>query len=741
MPNRLADETSPYLRQHKDNPVDWYPWGPSAIASAKLQDKPILLSIGYSACHWCHVMAHESFEDPNVAALMNRLFVNVKVDREERPDIDAIYMAAVQAMTGSGGWPLTVFLTPEGRPFFGGTYFPPEDRRGMAGFPRILASVADAYRTRRNELLTNSSKVIGAIQAQAAPRRSSEPLDRDILGLGFLGLAGQFDENEGGLGLQPKFPQPMTYEFLLRYWKATGSNQAGDFVALTLEKMARGGIYDQLGGGFHRYSTDTYWLVPHFEKMLYDNALLALLYLHGWQASGPGKPEFRRIVEETLDYVLREMTHPSGGFYSATDADSEGEEGKFFVWLPQEIDAALGPGLGRVAKAYWGVTQEGNFEGKNILNVPRPEGEVASELGITVDQLRTSVAEARTKLYEARGKRLPPGLDDKALTSWNALALKAFAECGAAMDRKDWVEAARKNADFLLRELVKDGRLQRTWKAATPPHTAGQSPLQPAARSPLPAGEGEGEGEALPASAAVGAAAGIAKQNAFLEDHAFLADALLTLYEATFEPRWLAEAKRTADEMVRLFWSENDGVFFDTPGDHENLIVRPRDIFDNATPCGGSAAASALFRLAVFTGDTAYERKAVSSLRAVRDYLPASPQGFANWLCALDFHLAKRQEVVVIGAPDDPATQALAATARRDYAPNRVIAGASGPVAPEASSLLIMSGRPAPAPDGQRSPLLEGRGLVNGKPAAYVCENYVCQMPVTDADALAAQLR
>jgi uncharacterized protein YyaL (SSP411 family) len=516
----------------------------------------------------------------------------------------------------------------------------------------------------------------------------------------------------------------MTYEFLLRYWKATGSSQAVDFVALTLEKMARGGICDQLGGGFHRYSTDAYWLVPHFEKMLYDNAQLALLYLHGWQASG--RPLFRRVVEETLDYILREMKHPSGGFYSATDADSEGEEGRFFVWLPQELHAALGPELDRVAKAYWGVTQDGNFEGKNILSVPRPEEEVASELGITTDHLRASVTQARTKLYEARGERVPPGLDDKTLTSWNALALKAFAECGAAMGRGDWVEAARKNAHFLLRELVKDGRLQRTWKAAS------STPLSE---------EGAGKGEGSPASAAVAVAAGTAKQNAFLEDHAFLADALLTLYEATFEPRWLAEAKHIADGMVRLFWSENDGVFFDTPAGHESLIVRPRDIFDNATPCGGSAAAMALLRLTVFTGDTAYEQKAVSSLRAVRDYLPASPQGFANWLCALDFHLARRQEVVIIGAPDDPATQALAAAVRKGYAPNRVLAGAPGSEAKAAPGLISVPGGPAPAPVGQRSPLLAGRGLVNGKPAAYVCENYVCQMPVTDAGALAAQLK
>ena len=656
-------------------------------------------------------MAHESFEDPGIAAVMNRLFVSIKVDREERPDIDAIYMAAVQAMTGSGGWPLTVFLTPEGRPFFGGTYFPPEDRRGMAGFPRVLEAIAEAYATKRGEMLTNSSKVITAIQSQAEPHRSSEALDRDVLGLAFLGLSGQADEAEGGLGVQPKFPQPMTYEFLLRYWKMTGANQAKDIVTLTLAKMAQGGINDQVGGGFHRYSTDTYWLVPHFEKMLYDNALLATLYLHGWQATK--EPLFARVVEDTLGYLLREMWHPAGGFYSATDADSEGDEGKFFVWLEQEVDAALGPELAHVAKAYWGVSRDGNFEGRNILHVARPDEEaLAAELGIPVEQVRGGIGLARQKLYEERSKRVPPGLDDKVLTAWNALTMKAFAECGAAMGRPEWVEAARKSADFILRELFAGGRLKRTWKAATP------------------AGQGKEPG-----------AQGAAKQNAFLEDHACLVDALLTLYEATFEARWLDEAKRIADEMVRLFWSESDGAFFDTPGDHESLIFRPRDIFDNATPSGGASAATALLRLAVFTGDSSYEKKAVSSLQTVRDYMPQAAQGFAQWLCALDFHLAKRQEVVIMGPQDDPATKALVETARRGYAPNRILAGAEAHVPSSAAGALPAPGRAASHQDGVKSPLLEGRGLVGGRPAAYVCENYACQMPVADPHALAAQLR
>ncbi|MSQ08249.1 MAG: thioredoxin domain-containing protein [Dehalococcoidia bacterium] len=712
MSNHLANETSPYLQQHRDNPVDWYPWGPEAFAAAKLLDRPILLSIGYSACHWCHVMAHESFENPGIAAVMNRLFVSIKVDREERPDIDAIYMAAVQAMNGSGGWPLTVFMTAEGEPFFGGTYFPPEDRRGMAGFPRVLESIADAYATKRGDLLSNSSKVITAIQSQGAPHRSSEPLGRNVLGLAFLGLAGQADEVEGGFGMQPKFPQPMTYEFLLRYWKMAGANQARDTVTLTLTKMAQGGINDQVGGGFHRYSTDAYWLVPHFEKMLYDNAQLATLYLHGWQATQ--EPLFARVVEGTLGYLLKEMRHPSGGFYSATDADSEGDEGKFFVWLEQEMDAVLGHDLSRVAKAYWGVTRDGNFEGRNILHVARPDAEaLAAELGMSVEQMQGGVELARQKLYEERKKRVSPGLDDKVLTAWNALAMRAFAGCGAAMGRPEWVEAARKNADFILRELFVGGRLKRTWKASTP------------------VGHGTEPGRAE----------GVAKQNAFLEDHACFVDALLTLYEATFEARWLGEAQRIADEMVRLFWSESDGAFFDTPGDHESLIFRPRDIFDNATPSGGSVAVTALLRLAVFTGNSSYEEKAVLSLRTVRDYMPQAAQGFAQWLCALDFHLARRQEVVIMGPQDDPATKALAETARRGYAPNMVLAGAEWPVPLSAKGGMAAPDRAASPQGGVESPLLAGKGLVNGRPAAYVCENYACQTPVTDPDALALQLR
>ena len=679
MPNRLGSETSPYLLQHKDNPVDWYPWGPEAMAAAALLDKPVLLSVGYSACHWCHVMERESFEDPQIAGLMNELFVNIKVDREERPDVDSVYMAAVQAMTGHGGWPMTVFLTPEGRPFYGGTYYPPEDRGGLPSFPRVLHSVAQAYRTRRGDLLSNSSRVIGHIQAQSEPRGSAGPLDHELLDHGFMGMVHDADRTNGGFGMQPKFPQPMVHEFLLRYWKATNSADGLGVVKTTLEKMARGGIFDQVGGGFHRYSTDSVWLVPHFEKMLYDNALLAVLYLHGWQATG--EPLFREVVEKTLEYVLKEMTHPDGGFYSAQDADSEGEEGKFFVWLPQEIEEALGPDLGRVATAYWGVSREGNWEGKNILNVGRPDDAVAAGLGLTVDELHERLREAADRLYRVRSERVHPGLDDKVLTGWNGLMMKAFAECGAHLNRPDWIAAAEKNADFLLTNMVVDGRLLRTWRG------------------------------------------GQAKISGYLEDHAFLVDGLISLYEATFDRRWLDEAKAFGDRIPELFRDDTDGALYDTGSDHDRLIVRPRDLFDNAVPCGNSAAAMALLRLGLHTGDAKYEEVATAELGSVSVFLERVPNGVAWWLCALDFHLARVQEVVVMGAPEDSDTARLLETARSGFSPNRIYAGAAGPT-----------------DDDDGYPLLAGKTLMGGKATAYLCENYACLAPTTDPAEFARQL-
>ncbi len=678
MPNRLAAETSPYLLQHKDNPVDWYPWGEEAFARARAEDKPVFLSIGYSSCHWCHVMERESFENPQIAALMNQLFVNIKVDREERPDVDSIYMAAVQAMTGRGGWPMSMFLMPDGKPFYAGTYFPPEDRGGMPAFPHVLQSLADAYKNRKDEVLGTTERIVEYLAEQSTARPAADPLTRDLLGEAYRALAPAFDHEQGGFGQAPKFPQPMTYEFLLRYWHATRDPQPLRMVELTLQKMALGGICDQLGGGFHRYATDALWLVPHFEKMLYDNAQLASLYLHAHQATG--NDLYRRIVEETLRYVEREMLDPAGGFYSAQDADSEGEEGKFFVWTKLEIDLALGPDLGRIARAYYNVTEAGNFDGRNILWRPRDDEQVAAELGCSVEELSRGMAEARAKLLAERERRIAPARDDKVITSWNALMLRAFAEADAALDDPHYIEIARRNAEFLLSSLVRDGRLLRTWKD------------------------------------------GRAKLNAYLEDYAYLIDALLALSEATFEQRWLDEAVRLAGGMIDLFWDEAKSVFFDTGRDHERLLVRPRDIFDNATPSGGSAAALALLRLATLTGDQEYERYAAASLRSVRDYLASMPSGFAHWLCALDFYLSTPKEIVVIGPRDDPATKALLAVSRGRYLPNKVIAGAEAAVS------------------DTTSPLLEGRGLVDGRPTAYVCERYVCQRPVTEPQALAQQL-
>ena len=683
MPNRLAGESSPYLLQHKDNPVDWHPWGEEAFAQARAEDKPVFLSIGYSSCHWCHVMERESFEREGIAALMNERFVNIKVDREERPDVDSIYMAAVQAMTGRGGWPMSLFLTPDGRPFYAGTYFPPEDRGGMPAFPDVLAAAADAYRDRKADVLSATSRIVSQLEAQTEARTSADPLTRDLMTQAYRLLAANFDREHGGVGGAPKFPQPMTHELLLRFWRATGDATALELVELTLTKMARGGIYDQLGGGFHRYSTDALWLVPHFEKMLYDNALLARLYLQAWRATGNGL--YRRIVEETLDYVEREMLDPGGGFYSAQDADSEGEEGKFFVWTPAEIEGVLGRELGRVACAYYDVQDAGNFEGRSILWAPRDDEEVRAELGLSADELRAAVGDARARLLEAREKRVRPALDDKVLTSWNALMLKAFAEAGEALAAPRLVDIARANAEFLLSSLVRGDRLLRTWRST-----------------------GDGSGRS--------------KLNGYLDDYAFLTDALLSLYEATFEQRWLDEAALLAQRMVELFWDPGQGVFFDTGSDHERLIVRPRELFDNATPCGGSAAAMALLRLAVFTAEPEYQRYAVSSLRSVREQMVRAPSGFAHWLAALDFYLSTPREIVVIGPRDDPATQALLRVAQTRYLPNRVMAGAEAP------------------PERPGSPLLAGREMLGGRPTAYVCEHYACGQPVTEPEALAAQL-
>ncbi len=680
MPNRLIHESSPYLRQHANNPVDWYPWGPEALERAVREDKPILLSVGYSACHWCHVMERESFEDDAIAALMNEHFVSVKVDREERADIDSIYMAAVQAMTGQGGWPMTVFLTPDGKPFYGGTYFPPDERGGLPSFPRVLTTMADVYRNRRGDVANTTAQLVTHMRQMTRSAPGIEPLTDVIMSDAVRELRKQFDDSYGGFGLQPKFPQPMTLEFLLRQYLRTEDPSVLEMVELTLDRMARGGIYDQLGGGFHRYSTDTYWLVPHFEKMLYDNALLARLYLHAYQVTG--NPMYRRIVEETLDYVVREMTSPEGGFYSAQDADSEGEEGKFFVWRPEEVSEVLGKDRGTFVNDFYGVTIHGNFEGRSILHIPTPLPDFARAVGMDEATLEERLRESRDKLMERRGSRVAPERDDKILTSWNGLMLAAFAEAAAVLERDDYREVARSSGAFLLDNLVDEsGRLLRTYKD------------------------------------------GQAKLYGYLEDYAFLIDGLLLLHEATFGERWLDAALELGGSMVDLFWDDASQQFYDTGSDHEELVIRPRDLTDNAAPAGSSMAVSVLLRLAVLTGDSAYNSKAATSLRSANAVMQRFPTAAGHWLGALDFYLSKVKEVVIVGEPDSQATEALVREVHRSYLPNRVFVGTN-----------------EDRDSGSDLPLLHERPQVGGRPTAYVCENYVCQLPVNDPAELAKQL-
>ena len=679
MPNRLVNETSPYLLQHAHNPVDWYPWGPEALERAAAEDRPIFLSVGYSACHWCHVMERESFENPEIAALMNEGFVCVKVDREERPDIDSIYMAAVQAMTSHGGWPMTVFLTPDGKPFYGGTYFPPEDRRGMAGLPRVLQAVGDAYRDNKGQVIATTESLLQQMRRQSVGERGIEPLTTDVIAQAYAALLPQFDDKYGGLGLQPKFPQPMTFEFLLRYHLRHDDPHALAMVELTLERMAEGGIYDQLRGGFHRYSTDILWLVPHFEKMLYDNALLNRLYLHAYQVTR--KPLYRRVVEETLDYVFAEMTSPEGGFYSAQDADSEGQEGKFFVWRPEEVAEALDEADVELFSEYYGVTNDGNFEGRSILSVVGTTAELAGRYGITEDEADVRLANARETLLRTRSRRVSPERDDKVLTAWNGLMIAAFAEAGAVTRNRAYVAAAERCAAFVLDNMRADGRLLRTYRE------------------------------------------GRARLNAYLEDYAFLISGLLSLHEATLDARWMSEAIDLGQSMVDLFWDEASGQFYDTGRDHEELVVRPRDVTDTAIPSGSSMAVDVLLRLAVVTGDQAFERTAATALRSMREIMSRFPSAAGHWLCALDFYLSEAKEIAIVGEVASGATADLSAEIYRNYLPNRVVVGRD-----EGEHTL------------DHLPLLEAREMVRGRPTAYVCQNYVCQLPVNDPDELASQL-
>ena len=680
MPNKLIHETSPYLLQHAHNPVDWHPWGPEALEKARAEDKPILLSIGYSACHWCPVMERASFEDQDTARLMNHYFVNIKVDREERPDLDAVYMSGVQAMTGRGGWPLTVFLTPDRVPFFGGTYFPPADRAQMPSFRRVLLSVADAYANRRGEVDQTARRLKDALQQGATATLTPRTPRIELLDEAVSALAARYDTAHGGFGEAPKFPQPMILEFLLQTYTRTHDQKLLAMVENTLDRMARGGIYDQLGGGFHRYSTDHRWLVPHFEKMLYDNALLSRVYLHAYQVTGD--TFYRRIVEETLDYVRREMTDPQGGFYATQDADSEGEEGKFYLWTAPEIERTLGPEDARVVSRYFGVLDGGNFEGENILHVPEAVEGVARELGISAEEAEQAIERSRPRLLSAREGRIWPGKDDKVITAWNGLMLRSYAEAAGALDRADYREIAVANAEFLLSTLYQDGRLLRTYRA------------------------------------------GQAKLYGYLEDYAFCAAGLLALYEATFDLRWFKAARELADAMCQLFWDDTEGGFFETSLDHEPLVRRPKELMDNATPAGNSVAVEVLLRLYRLTGNGAYYDKVARTLQATAELAGQYPTAFGHLLGALDMHFSPSQEIAVLGAPDDPGTQALLAVVRTHYLPRHVIA-------------LAGTEEDGAADEFE---LLEDRYQVNGRPTVYVCENFTCRMPVNEPAALAQQL-
>jgi uncharacterized protein len=678
--NRLINETSPYLLQHAHNPDDWYAWGDEAFEKSRSENKPILLSIGYSACHWCHVMEHESFENDEIARLMNENFINIKVDREERPDLDQIYMNAVQMMTHHGGWPMTVFLTPEGVPFYGGTYFPPEDRYNMPGFPRVLISMAEAYRERPEDIAQTAASIISELGRLNAARESNELLSTEALEAAYRGIVKSYDPVNGGFGGAPKFPPAMTLEFLLQTYYRTGRQEALEVVTQTCGKMANGGIYDHPGGGFHRYATDARWLVPHFEKMLYDNALLSRLYLHYYQLT---HDEFaRHVAEGILDYVVREMTDAGGGFYSTQDADSEGVEGKFFVWSVEEIESILGKSDAGLFAAYYNVTKAGNFEGKNILNATRSLEEVAKTEKVTTEELNVILERSRRKLFEFREKRVKPTRDEKILTAWNALMLASFAEAGIILDRSDYTEVANRNGRFLLDNMRKDGLLLRTYK----------------------------EGQA--------------RLNAYLEDYAFLSEALLTLYETTGERHWFEEALDVTDKMIEEFWDEQEGGFFFTGQSHETLIVRSKDYFDNATPSGNSVAAHVLLRLATLTDNSDYRRRAISILRLIADSLRRYPSGFGRALCALDFYLGAPKEIAIIDEQSSAANLPLFRQVWRHYLPNKVVAYTSD----------AQDQRP------QTISLLRERRRLNGQSTAYVCENHVCAEPVTDPERLSFQL-
>jgi uncharacterized protein YyaL (SSP411 family) len=676
--NRLIHEASPYLRQHAENPVDWYPWGEEALRAAREQDKPILLSIGYSSCHWCHVMERESFENEETAALMNQLFVNIKVDREERPDLDSIYMDFVQLATGSGGWPLTVFLTPDQSPFYGGTYFPPQSAYGRPGFPDLLRAMAKAFKERRSDIESQVEAVkANLMQSNDLASGAQTVPDLGTLDRAFQSLSRQFDDKYGGFGGAPKFPSPLPLAFLVRYARRTGSARALEMVELTLRQMARGGMYDQLDGGFHRYSVDEAWLVPHFEKMLYDNALLARLYGETFQLTGNNF--YRQILEETLNHVAREMRHPSGGFFSAQDADSEGVEGKYYVWSRAEVADVLGAEDANLFSDYFGITEAGNFEGTNILHHRRELRPFAKTLGLTAEQLAARLNEWRRRLFEVRSRRVKPGLDDKIVCAWNGLTLTAFAEAAFLLDNQGFLEIAERNAQFLTTKMWQDGRLHRVWKD------------------------------------------GSARLNAYLEDYAFVIEGLIALYQASGRREWLFKAGELMELQIERFSDGESGQFYFTSNDHEQLLVRQKEYLDNATPSGNSVSCLNLLRLGEFFDRTSYRDRAGQMLATITQALGRFPLGLSYWLQALDFFIGPIDQIVMVGPAVE--RQALLNVVRALYLPNKVLA-VSSPGDRAADNV----------------PLLSGKTTVGGKAAAYICRERTCLRPVTAAEELDAML-
>lgn len=666
MINHLANSTSPYLLQHAHNPVDWYPWGTEALEKARHEDKPIFLSIGYAACHWCHVMAHESFENLEIAALMNAHFINIKVDREERPDLDSVYMSAVVALTGQGGWPMSVFLTPDLRPFYGGTYFPPEPRHGLPAFSELLLAISEAWKGQREEITRISGQIIAHLNEQSSRIATPTTFDPALLGAASRALIGSYDWEHGGWGAAPKFPQPMAIDFLLRRHLA-GDADALKPVVHVLSAMARGGMYDVVGGGFARYSTDNDWRVPHFEKMLYDNAQLAQVYLRAWQVTG--EPFFRRVVEETLGFVTREMLSPEGGFYSSLDADSEGEEGKFYGWTLEEIRTTLGEAADFFETAY-GVTSRGNWEGKIVLQRAADDATLTSRFGLSSEQLVEKLTGCHTKLRAIRNTRVRPGTDDKVLTAWNGLMLSVFAEAGRVFQNYRYIEIATRNADFLLTALRPDGKLRRAWRA------------------------------------------GQAGDEVFLEDYASLILGLLDLYQSDFNNHWFLEAYGLAGEMVQRF-ADPGGGFFDTPANAETPLTRPKDLQDNATPCGNALAAEAMLKLAAFTDKAEWRAQAEKALALVAEQSARYPTAFGRWLSGADFALGNVKQVAILGALSDKRTLAIIGEIRKAYHPNLVVAAA-----------------PFPPPEGAPA-LFSDRSMVDGKPTVYICKGFICRQPVT----------